>query len=99
MWVEVTNQDEVIHHLNAGEQFCGSYISDGVVIHACDDSQVNILTTLSSITNERLTVKLITEIPFNKLTPIIKKYIDVYENLITRVVCVKREVWENVRSN
>lgn len=84
MWLEVTGDDKLIYHFDAGEFVPNIDMIDGVVIQAeeCTD-QTDILFTLNSITNKRIRVELETCVPWNKLTPIIKKYIDSYYNVNT----------------
>lgn len=84
MWLEVTDDEKIIYHLDAGEELPTVDMVDGVVIHAeeCTD-QSGILYTLCTIPNMRIRVELETGVPFNKLTPLIKKYIDSYYNVNT----------------
>ena len=97
MFLEVTENDKIIYHLDAGEPVPTIDMIDGIVIQAeeCTD-QTDILYTLSTIHNMRINVGLETNVPFNKLTPIIKKYIDDYYNVNTNEHKQKAEVWENV---
>lgn len=84
MWLEVTNDEKIIYHVDDGEALPTVDIIEGVVIHAeeCTD-QSSILYTLCTIPNMRVRVELETCVPFNKLTPLIKKYIDSYYNTDT----------------
>lgn len=97
MWLEVTDEDKIIYHLDACEALPKTYMIDGVVIHAedCDD-QSDILYTLSTLPNMMLRVELETCVPFNQLTPLIKKYIDSYYNVNTNEHKEKSEVWHDV---
>lgn len=97
MWLEVTDKDKIIYHLDAGETLPTTDMLDGVVIQAedCHD-QSAILYTLSTIPNMRLRVELETCVPFNQLTPLIKKYIDSYYNVNTNEHKEKSEVWHDV---
>lgn len=86
MWVEVTNDEKIVYHLCEGELLEEVTMIDRVVIHAEElafGDLTGILLTLNSITNKRLRVELETCVPFNKLTPMIKKYIDSYYNTDT----------------
>lgn len=97
MWLEVTDEDKIIYHLDAGETLPTTDMVDGVVIQAedCDD-QSSILYTLSTIPNMRVRVELETCVPFNQLTPLIKKYIDSYYNVNTNEEYKKVVKWQNV---
>ena len=99
MWVEITEDDKIIYHLEAGEALESTDMIDCVVIHAeeCKD-QSGIIYTLTTIPNMRIRVELETCISFNKLTPIIKKYIDSYYNVNTNECKEKSEVWNDVLS-
>lgn len=99
MWLEVTDDDKIIYHLEAGEPFESTDMIYAVVIHAEEcKNQTDILYTLTTIPNMRIRVELETCIPLNKLTPIIKKYIDSYYNTNTNECKEKSEVWTNVFS-
>lgn len=97
MWLEVTDKDEIIYHLEYGELLPKMDMIDGVVIHAeeCTD-QTGILLTLNSISNKRLHVSLETSIEWSKLTPIIKHYIDEYYDVVANMHKQKSEVWTDV---
>lgn len=94
MWLEINKNDEVIYHLENGEALPDVDIIDAVVIQAEDIT--SILFSLMSIVNKRLRVTLETSVPFDKLTPIIKKYIDEYYNVNTCEHKVKTEVFNDV---
>lgn len=94
MWLEVNNADEIIYHLENGEALPDIDMIDAVVIEAEDIT--SILFSLMSIVNKRLRVTLETDIPFNNLTPIIKKYIDEYININDNTHKKKREVFDDV---
>lgn len=94
MWLEVNNVDEIIYHLENGEALPDVDMIDAVVIQAED--LTSILFSLMSIVNKRLRVTLETPVPFNVLTPIIKKYIDEYYNVNTCEHKVKTEVFNDV---
>ena len=94
MWLEVNNADEIIYHLENGEALPDIDMIDAVVIQAED--LTSILFSLMSIVNKRLRVTLETPIPFSKLSPIIKKYIDEYYNVNTNEHKVKTEVFNDV---
>lgn len=94
MWLEVNNADEIIYHLENGEALPDVDMIDAVVIQAED--LTSILFSLMSIMNKRLRVTLETPVPFGKLSPIIKKYIDEYYNVNTCEHKVKTEVFNDV---
>lgn len=94
MWLEVNNVDEIIYHLENGEALPYVDMIDAVVIQAEDIP--SILFSLMSIVNKRLRVTLETPVPFNALTPIIKKYIDEYYNVNTNEHKRKTEVFDDV---
>lgn len=100
MWVNITDDDKVIYGLEAGELLPVVDIIDGVtIVHTEDISyvdQTDILITLNSINNKRLRIELETFLPFNKLTPIVRKYIDSYYNVNTNEHKEKSEVWNDV---
>lgn len=99
MWVEVTDDEKIIYHLCEGEILEDVTMVDGVVIHAEElvfGDLTGILLTLNSITNKRLRVELETCVPWNKLTPMIKHYIDSYYNVNTNEHKEKSEVWNDV---
>lgn len=99
MWLEVTDDEKIIYHLDEGEALPTVDMIDGVVIHAEElpfGDQSGILYTLCTIPNMRIRVELETCVPFNKLTPLIKKYIDSYYNTDTNVHKEKSEVWTDV---
>lgn len=97
MWLEVLDDDNIIYHLDAGEELPTVDMVDGVVIHAeeCTD-QTDILYTLSTINNKRLHVSLETSIEWRDLTPIIKHYINEYYDVISNMHKHKSEVWTDV---
>lgn len=94
MWIEVNNADEIVYHLENGEALPDVDMIDAVVIQA--DNMTSILFSLMSIVNKRLLVTLETAIPFNALTPIIKKYINEYYNVCDNTHKIKREVFDDV---
>lgn len=94
MWLEINKNDEVIYHLENGEALPDVDIIDAVVIQAEDIT--SILFSLMSIVNKRLRVTLETSVPFGRLSPIIKKYIDEYYNVNTCEHKVKTEVFNDV---
>lgn len=86
MWLEVTEDEKIIYHVDEGEALPTVDMIDCVVIHAEElafGDQSGILYTLCTIPNMRVRVELETCVPLNKLTPIIKKYIDSYYNVNT----------------
>lgn len=97
MWLEVTDDEKIIYHLDAGEELPKVDMIDGVVIHAeeCTD-QTSILYTLSTINNTRLYVSLETSIEWRHLTPIIKHYINEYYDVVANIHKQKSEVWTDV---
>lgn len=100
MWVTITDDDKIIYGLEAGELLPEVDMIDGVeIVHTEGfQDQTDILVTLNSIHNRRLHIELDTYLPFNKLTPIIKKYIDTYYNTDTNQMKQKSEVWADVLS-
>lgn len=94
MWLEVNNANEIIYHLENGEALPDVDMIDAVVIQAED--LTSILFSLMSIANKRLRVTLETSVPFGKLSPIIKKYIDEYYNVNDNTHKKKVEVFDNV---
>lgn len=94
MWLEVNNADEIIYHLENGEALPDIDMIDAVVIQAED--LTSILFSLMSIVNKRLRVILETSVPFDRLTPIIKKYIDEYYSVSTNEHKKKVEVFNDV---
>ncbi len=96
MWTEVDKNDKVIQHFKAGEVIPTLDIVDEIVIHAYNNDVCDILSVLSQINNKRIRVTLETGIPFDKLTPIVKKYIDEYVNVFDNTHKIKREVFEDV---
>lgn len=100
MWVTITDDDKIIYWLEAGELLPEVDMIDGVeIVHTEGfQDQTDILVTLNSIHNRRLHIELDTYLPFNKLTPIIKKYIDTYYNTDTNQMKQKSEVWADVLS-
>lgn len=98
MWVNITDDDRVIYGLEAGELLPKVDIIDGVtIVHAEEwQDQTDILVTLNSVHNRRLRIELETFLPFNKLTPIVRKYIDSYYNVNTNEYKEKSEVWNDV---
>lgn len=99
MWITITDDDKIIYGLDAGELLPEVDMIDGVTIVHDDNwkDQTDILVTLNSIHNKRLRVELETCLPFNQLTPIIRKYIDSYYNVNTNEQREKSEVWTDVR--
>ena len=97
MWLEVLDNDNIMYHLDAGEELPTVDMVDGVVIHAeeCTD-QTSILYTLSTINNKRLYVSLETSIEWRQLTPIIKHYINEYYDVVANIHKQKSEVWTDV---
>ena len=97
MWLEVTEDEKIIYHLDAGEELPKVDMIDCVVIHAeeCTD-QTSILYTLSTINNTRLYVSLETSIEWRHLTPIIKHYINEYYDVVANIYKQKSEVWTDV---
>lgn len=86
MWLEVTDDEKIIYHVDEGEALPTVDMIDGVVIHAEEipfGDQSGILYTLCTIPNIRVRIELETCVPFNELTPLIKKYIDSYYNTDT----------------
>lgn len=96
MWTEVDKNDKVIQHFNAREIIPNLDIVDEIVIHAYNNDICDILSMLSQINNKRIRVTLETGITFDKLTPIVKKYIDEYVNVFDNTHKIKREVFEDV---
>lgn len=96
MWTEVDKNDKVIQHFKAGEVIPKLDIVDEIVIHMYQRDVCDILAMLSQIGNKRIRVTLETGIPFDKLTPIVKKYIDEYVNVFDNTHKIKREVFEDV---
>lgn len=98
MWVNITDDDRVIYGLEAGELLPKVDIIDGVTIVHTEEwqDQTDILVTLNSVHNRRLRIELETFLPFNKLTPIVRKYIDSYYNVNTNEHKEKSEVWNDV---
>lgn len=96
MWTEVTKDDKVVQHFNAREIIPNLDIVDEIVIHAYNNDVCDILAMLSQINNKRIRVTLETGITFDKLTPIVKKYIDEYVNVFDNTHKIKREVFEDV---
>lgn len=96
MWTEVDKNDKVIQHFKAGEAIPKLDIVDEIVIHMYQRDVCDILAMLSQIGNKRIRVTLETGIPFDKLTPIVKKYIDEYVNVFDNTHKIKREVFEDV---
>lgn len=94
MWLEINKNDEIIYHLENGEALPDVDMIDAVVIQAED--LTSILFSLMSIVNKRLRVTLETPVPFGKLSPIIKKYIDEYYNVNTNEHKRKVEVFNDV---
>lgn len=94
MWLEVNNAEEIIYHLENGEALPDVDMIDAVVIQAEDIT--SILFSLMSIVNKRLRVTLETPVPFGKLSPIIKKYVDEYYNVNTNEHKRKVEVFNDV---
>lgn len=97
MWLEVLDNDNIIYHLDAGEALPTVNMIDGIVIHAeeCTD-QTDILYTLNTINNNRLHVSLETSIEWRHLTPIIKRYINEYYDVVANIHKQKSEVWTDV---
>lgn len=96
MWVEVDKNDKVIHHFKVGEVIPKLDIADEIVLHMYQRDVCDILAMLVQISNRRLRVTLETGLPFNKLTPLVKKYIDEYINVFDNTHKIKREVFEDV---
>lgn len=101
MWLEVTDDEKIIYHVDEGEAVPKVDMIDGVVIHAEElpfGDQTGILYTLSTINNnnKRLHVSLETSIEWSKLTPIIKHYIDEYYDVVANMHKQKSEVWTDV---
>lgn len=97
MWVEVTDDEKIIYHVDEGEAVPTVNMIDGVVIHAEECThQSGILYTLSTIDNKRLHVSLETNIEWSKLTPIIKHYINEYYDVVINMHKEKSEVWNDV---
>lgn len=94
MWLEVNNVDEIIYHLENGEALPDINMIDAVVIQAEDLTAI--LFSLMSIVNKKLRVTVETSVPFDRLTPIIKKYIDEYYNVSTNEHKKKVEVFNDV---
>lgn len=98
MWVNITEDDKIIYGLEAGELLPDVDMIDGVTIVHSEgwQDQTDILATLNSVHNRRLRIGLETYLPFNQLTPIIRKYINSYYNTTTNVYKEKSEVWNDV---
>ena len=96
MWLEVTNDDKIVYHFKTGEVIPKLDIVDEIVIHAYNSTVCDILAMLVQISNRRIRVTLETGLQFNKLTPLVKKYIDEYINVFDNTHKIKREVFEDV---
>lgn len=98
MWVEVDKYDNIVYHLDVPERLPDNVnMVDKVVIHAMDKSICDVYATLMSVLNKRVRVTLETHLPFDDLTPLLKKYIDEYINIYDNTHKIKREVFDDVR--
>lgn len=97
MWLEVDNNDNIVYHLEAEKTLPNDVdMVDKVVIHAYGKEMTDILLTLMSIVNKRVYITIETDIPFDKFTPIIRKYIDEYINTCDNTRKKKSEVFVDV---
>lgn len=96
MWVEVDKNDKVIYHFKSGEVIPKLDMADEIVLHVYQRDCSDILAMLVQINNRRLRVTLETALPFNTLTPLVKKYIDEYINVFDNKHKTKKEVFEDV---
>lgn len=96
MWVEVDKNDKVVYHFKSGEVIPKLDIADEIVLHMYHRDVCDILAMLVQINNKRLRVTLETALPFDKLTPLVKKYIDEYINVFDNTHKIKKEVFEDV---
>lgn len=97
MWLEVDNNDNIVYHLEAEKTLPNDVdMVDKVVIHAYGNEMADILLTLMSIVNKRVYITIETDIPFDKFTPIVRKYIDEYINTCDNTHKKKSEVFVDV---
>lgn len=97
MWLEVDDNDNIVYHLEAEKTLPNDVdMVDKVVIHAYSKGMTDILLTLMSIVNNRVYITIETDIPFDKFTPIVRKYIDEYINTCDNTHKKKSEVFVDV---
>lgn len=96
MWIETTNQDEIVAHVCAGEQFSSS-MCDKVVIHQLDEPISDVAYSVIQVNNSKIKIMLsLTTIKFDEVPESIKKLVDEMYFTTTNVRVKKQEVWHNV---
>ena len=94
MWTEITNDDKIVMHVQAGETFSSS-MCDEVIVHQLDEPISDVVYSVIQITNHVIKVTLsLYSIDFNYLPASLLKLVDKVYLTSTNKTYEKRTAWE-----